>query len=162
MTRTLEPSPKAVDGEVDDRIFFRLFQIGNTLQRRALKELGVSTVQVAVLGALSRTQPTDGVSLSELSKYLVVSRQNLDGVVKRLERTYHVCRVPGLIDKRARMVRLTTEGTQFWSALQPQIHGFYERALQSFSLDERIALAHHLKRLQISLSAATSVASRRS
>ena len=155
MMSTSDPSSSAVVGEMDNRIFFRLFQIGNTLQRQALKELGVSTVQVAVLGALSRTQPTDGVSLSELSEYLVVSRQNLDGVVKRLERTYHVCRVAGLIDKRARTVRLTTQGTQFWSVLQPRIDDFYERALQSFSLDERIALGHHFKRLQISLSDAT-------
>lgn len=71
---------------VNNRIFFRLFQLGNTLQRQAVKELGISTVQWAVLGALSRNKAEDGMSFAELSDYLLVSRQNLDGVLKRLER----------------------------------------------------------------------------
>src|SRR5467141_4248327 len=37
---------------LNNRIFFRLFQVGNTLQRQAVKELGVTTVQWAVLVAL--------------------------------------------------------------------------------------------------------------
>src|ERR1700733_1131054 len=88
-------------GAVNNRIFFRLFQLGNTLQRQAVKELGISTVQWAVLGALSRNQAEDGMSFAELADYLVVSRQNLDGVLKRLERDRHVLRVTDMTDKRA-------------------------------------------------------------
>src|SRR6266849_7379956 len=56
----------------NNRIFFRLFQVGNTLQRQAVKELGVTTVQWAVLGALSDPRPKSGIksgiSLSTLGR----------------------------------------------------------------------------------------------
>ncbi len=84
------------DGAADDlnnRIFFRLFQLANTLQRQAVKELGITTVQWAVLGALSDPRPTQGMSVGALADFLVVSRQNLDGVLKRLERDGLVERV---------------------------------------------------------------------
>jgi hypothetical protein len=43
------PEPKADldSGYVKNRLFFRLFQLGSTLQRQAVKELGISTVQWA-------------------------------------------------------------------------------------------------------------------
>jgi len=89
---------------LNNRIFFRLFQVGNTLQRQAVKELGVTTVQWAVLGALSDPRPKSGIksgiSLSTLADFLVVSRQNLDGVLKRLERDGLVERVMDDGDKR--------------------------------------------------------------
>jgi DNA-binding MarR family transcriptional regulator len=138
-------------GAVNNRIFFRLFQLGNTLQRQAIKELGISTVQWAVLGALSRTQAEDGMSFTELSDYLVVSRQNLDGVLKRLERDAHVLRVANLVDKRARQVKLTPQGRRFWLSLQPKIYEFYRQAILQFRFDDSIAFVHYLNKLQSDL-----------
>ena len=66
---------------VANRLFFRLFQTGNTLQRQVQNEMGVSTVQWAVLGALSREGYEQGISFNMLTEYLVVSRQSLDGVI---------------------------------------------------------------------------------
>ena len=37
----LQASPDRVADHLNNRIFFRLFQVGNTLQRQAVKELGV-------------------------------------------------------------------------------------------------------------------------
>ncbi|HEY1981452.1 MAG TPA: MarR family transcriptional regulator [Xanthobacteraceae bacterium] len=138
-------------GAVNNRIFFRLFQLGNTLQRQAVKELGISTVQWAVLGALSRNQAEDGMSFAELADYLVVSRQNLDGVLKRLERDRHVLRVTDMTDKRARLVRLTTQGRQFWKSLQPKIYEFYRQAMTQFRFDDTVAFVHYLNKLQAEL-----------
>lgn len=138
-------------GAVNNRIFFRLFQLGNTLQRQAVKELGISTVQWAVLGALSRSQAEDGMSFTELSDYLVVSRQNLDGVLKRLERDTHVIRVADMTDKRARLVMLTPQGRRFWNGLQPKIYEFYRQAMLQFRFDDSIAFVHFLNRLQADL-----------
>jgi len=138
-------------GAVNNRIFFRLFQLGNTLQRQAVKELGISTVQWAVLGALSRDQAKHGTSFAELADYLVVSRQNLDGVLKRLERDRHVLRVTDMTDKRARLVQLTPEGREFWKALQPKIYRFYREAMSQFSFDDSVAFAHYLNRVQAEL-----------
>jgi DNA-binding MarR family transcriptional regulator len=136
---------------VNNRIFFRLFQLGNTLQRQAVKELGISTVQWAVLGALSRTQAADGMSFAELSDYLVVSRQNLDGVLKRLERDRHVIRATDVNDRRARLVQLTPQGRRFWSSLQPKIYEFYRQAMLQFRFDDSISFVHYLNRLQADL-----------
>ena len=101
---------------IHNRLFFRLFQVGNTLARQTTKEVGLTTVQWSVLGALSRPQVSGGMAFSELADYLVVSRQNLDGVLKRLEREGHVKRVVDLQDRRAKRVQLTPAGRAFWTA----------------------------------------------
>src|SRR5882724_10727341 len=85
--------PDRVADHLNNRIFFRLFQVANTLQKQAVKELGITTVQWAVLGALSDPRPTYGIAVGTLADFLVVSRQNLDGVLKRLERDGLVERV---------------------------------------------------------------------
>jgi DNA-binding MarR family transcriptional regulator len=136
---------------VNNRIFFRLFQLGNTLQRQAVKELGISTVQWAVLGALSRAQAQEGMSFAELSDYLVVSRQNLDGVLKRLERDSHVVRIADDSDRRARLIKLTPQGRSLWASLQPKIYEFYRQAMVQFRFDDSVAFVHYLNKLQADL-----------
>lgn len=133
---------------LNNRIFFRLFQVANTLQRQAVKELGVTTVQWAVLGALSDPRPTYGIAVGTLADFLVVSRQNLDGVLKRLERDGLVERVMDPLDKRGRVVKLTPEGFAFWADLRERIFQFYDQAVSAFKFDDRVALAHYLNELQ--------------
>ncbi len=137
-----------VADHLNNRIFFRLFQVANTLQRQAVKELGVTTVQWAVLGALSDPRPTYGMAVGTLADFLVVSRQNLNGVLKRLERDGLVERVTDKEDKRARVVKLTPEGFVFWTELRQRVFQFYDQAVSSFRFDDRVALAHYLNELQ--------------
>jgi len=106
---------------IPNTLFFRLFQTGNVLQRQVQNEMGISTVQWAVLGALSRAGFEEGISFNQLTEYLFVSRQSLDGVLKRMERDNHVLRVPHPDDGRARLVRLTDQGREYWNALQDRI-----------------------------------------
>jgi DNA-binding MarR family transcriptional regulator len=127
-----------------NRLFFRLFQVGNTLERQALKELGISSVQWAVFGALSRPKLSEGMLFSELADYLVVSRQSLDGVLKRLERDDHVVRVADKNDRRAKRVILTTKGVDFWLTLQPKIYDFYRQSLVYFRFDDKISFVHYI------------------
>lgn len=137
--------------QLNNRIFFRLFQLGNVLQKQAVSELGVTTVQWAVLGALSREKIAVGMQFGELAEYLVVSRQNLDGVLKRLERDQLVERVAGPADRRAKVVRLTPRGRQFWADLLERIYEFYDQAATRFKFDDRVALVHYLNQLQAEL-----------
>lgn len=139
--------------QLNNRIFFRLFQVANTLQRQATQQLGVTTVQWAVLGALSQARWADGMKMAHLCDYLVVSRQNLDGVLKRLERDGLLERVTDVGDKRSRIVRLTSAGRAHWRDLARSIQSFYAEAASCFDRDERAALAQYLTRLQSSLSA---------
>ena len=132
---------------IHNRLFFRLFQVGNTLDRQTIKELGITTVQWSVLGALSRPQVATGMSFSELADYLVVSRQNLDGVLKRLERDEHVLRIADTVDRRAKNVVLTDQGRKFWEGLQPKIYEFYRQAVTDFRFDDKVSLVHYLNKL---------------
>jgi DNA-binding MarR family transcriptional regulator len=151
-TRLPGKSDRVAD-HLNNRIFFRLFQVANTLQKQAVKELGVTTVQWAVLGALSDPRPTYGIAVGTLADFLVVSRQNLDGVLKRLERDGLVERVTDPEDKRARVVKLTREGFAFWADLRERIFQFYDQAVSGFKFDDRVALVHYLNELQRQLMA---------
>jgi DNA-binding MarR family transcriptional regulator len=142
-----EHEPKGVP----NRLFFRLFQTGNTLQRQVQNEMGISTVQWAVLGALSRSGYEQGISFNELTEYLVVSRQSLDGVLKRMERDDHVVRIPHPDDGRARLVQLTDSGKAFWQSLQDRIYEFYQQGLKGFSFDDSVSLLHFLNKLHVDL-----------
>lgn len=136
------------DRTVANRLFFRLFQASNILQKQAASAVGLTTVQWAVLGALSRQGYEDGISFNDLTEYLIVSRQSLDGVLKRLEREGHVRRIPHPDDGRARLVLLTDQGRQFWESLQPRIHDFYAQGLKGLGFDETVSLLHYLNKLQ--------------
>ncbi|MFW3615819.1 MarR family winged helix-turn-helix transcriptional regulator [Billgrantia antri] len=141
------------DKSVANRLFFRLFQASNILQKQTVGQVGLSTVQWAVLGALSRRGYEDGISFNQLTEYLIVSRQNLDGVLKRLERDDHVKRIPHPDDKRARLILLTDKGREFWESLQPKIHEFYAQGLANFTFDETVSLLHYLNKFQKDLEA---------
>jgi|EndMetStandDraft_8_1072994.scaffolds.fasta_scaffold00586_10 DNA-binding MarR family transcriptional regulator len=134
--------------QLNNRIFFRLFQLGNELQRQAMQQLGITTVQWAALGALSQDKFASGIPFGQLGDYLVVTRQNLDGVIKRLERDGLVQRVTGDGDKRARLVQLTPSGRTYWKETLQRIFQFYDQATAHFSFDDRVALVHYLNALQ--------------
>ena len=71
--------------ELNNRLFFPPLSGRQYYQTQAVKELNISAVQGAVLGALARDIKA-GMSFSSLYAYLSVSRQNLDAVLTRLEK----------------------------------------------------------------------------
>lgn len=136
------------DRSVANRLFFRLFQASNILQKQTVSAVGLTTVQWAVLGALSRRGYEEGIAFNDLTEYLIVSRQSLDGVLKRLEREGHVRRIPHPDDGRARLILLTDQGRAYWESLQPRIHDFYAQGLKSLGFDETVSLLHYLNKFQ--------------
>jgi DNA-binding MarR family transcriptional regulator len=137
---------------IHNRLFFRLFQVGNSLDRQCLNELGISPVHWAVLGALSRPHLTEaGMSFSDLTEYLGISRQSLDNVLKRLEREGSVQRITSHQDKRAKNVALTPPGQQSWLDLQDQFFQFYRQAMSGFAFDDLASLIHLLNKLNTAL-----------
>jgi DNA-binding MarR family transcriptional regulator len=138
---------------IHNRLFFRLFQVRNALDRQTVRELGITSVQWAVLGALSRTQAAQGMSFTELADYLMVSRQNLYGVLKRLEREAHLTRLLDQQDRRVKKVILTPRGRKLWARLQPKIYEFYHQAMASFQLDDTVSLVHYLNSLNKGITA---------
>ena len=150
MVSKIEPV-KIARMELANRLFFRLYQCANLLHKtgtRAVEAEGLTTQQWAVLGALSRKEAANGISVNDLARYLMVSRQNLAGVIGRLERSAHICIEPDASDRRSRLIKMTDSGRQVWLVqAQPKIHAYYEQALDEFSIGDITHTLHYLLRL---------------
>ncbi len=134
-----------------NRLFFRLYQCANMLHKtgsRALEAEGLTTQQWAVLGALSRPEAAEGMTVNDLAAYLMVSRQNLSGVLRRMEGNGHLVGPADQRDKRARRITLTADGREVWERRAlPQIHRYYERAVAGLSDDDLTHALHYLLEL---------------
>jgi len=137
--------------ELANRLFFRLYQCANMLHKtgsRAVEEEGLTTQQWAVLGALSREKAQGGMAMGDLARYLMVSRQNLSGLVGRMERDGHVAIAPGGQDRRSRVVTMTASGRHVWRDLAlPKIHAYYEEILADFSINDVTHTLHYMLKL---------------
>jgi DNA-binding MarR family transcriptional regulator len=137
--------------ELANRLFFRLYQCANLLHKtgsRAVESEGLTTQQWAVLGALSRPESAAGMSVNDLARYLLVSRQNLSGVLGRMERDGHIRAEADPRDRRSRLIRMTEHGRHVWLDLAiPKIHAYYAQALDEFSLGDITHTVHYLMRL---------------
>jgi len=137
--------------DLANRLFFRLYQCANMLHKtgsRAVEEEGLTTQQWAVLGALSREKSQGGMSIGDLARYLMVSRQNLSGVISRMERDGHVSVAASGQDRRSRVVTMTASGRHVWEDLaQPKIHGYYEAILSDFSVNDVTHTLHYLLKM---------------
>jgi DNA-binding MarR family transcriptional regulator len=137
--------------EMANRLFFRLYQCANMLHKtgsRAVEAEGLTTQQWAVLGALSREQAARGMSVGSLARYLMVSRQNLSGLIGRMERDGHLATAPDGRDRRSRLVTMTPTGRKVWRVhAQPKIHAYYEQALDGFSINDVTHTLHYLLKM---------------
>ena len=133
--------------ELANRLFFRLYQCANMMHKtgtRALDDHGVTTQQWAVLGALSRPEAADGMSIGELAGYLKVSRQNLSGVLERLEKLGFLQRRQDASDRRSRRVALSKEGARLWhEKVLPRIHDYYADVLDGLPTTELVHAYHY-------------------
>ncbi len=137
--------------ELANRIFFKLYQCANMLHKtgsRAVQDEGLTTQQWAVLGALSRSEAAQGMGMGELARYLMVSRQNLSGLITRMERDGHVQIATDGRDRRSRLVVMTDSGRHVWQELaQPKIRAYYAQALDDFSMGDMAHTLHYLLKL---------------
>jgi DNA-binding MarR family transcriptional regulator len=137
--------------ELANRLFFRLYQCANMLHKtgtRAVEAEGLTTQQWAVLGALSRPAVANGMSIGDLARYLMVSRQNLTGLIGRMERDGHVAVLPDERDRRSRLVTMTKSGRHVWEVLaQPKIRAYYGEVLGDFSINDVTHALHYLLKI---------------
>lgn len=132
-----------------NRLFFRLYQCTNMLHKtgsRAVEAEGLTTQQWAVLGALSRPKVEKGMNIAELARYLMLSRQNLAGVVGRMERDGHLISAADPADRRSRLVTMSAKGREVWKALaEPKIRAYYDEALDGFAFKDMVHMLHYLQ-----------------
>ncbi len=137
--------------DLSNRIFFKLYQCANMMHKtgtRAVQDEGLTTQQWAVLGALSRQETAKGISIGDLARYLMVSRQNLAGLVTRMERDGHVKVIEDTRDRRSRLVMLTESGRHVWiDKALPKINDYYLQVMSEFSTTDMTHTLHYLAKL---------------
>jgi DNA-binding MarR family transcriptional regulator len=88
------------------------------------------------------------MSVGDLARYLMVSRQNLSGLISRMERDGHVSTQADARDRRSRLVCMTGPGRKLWvSQATPKIEAYYEAVLDNFSSDDMTHTLHYLLKL---------------
>ncbi len=137
--------------EIANRLFFRLYQCTNMLHKtgtRAVEKEGLTTQQWAVLGALSRKEAEGGMTVGDMANYLKVSRQNLSGLIGRMERDGHIQLIADTQDRRAKRVSMTISGRHVWEKeALPKIRNYYESVLVDFSTGDLTHTLHYLLKL---------------
>lgn len=137
--------------DLGNRLFFRLYQCANMMHKtgtRALEETKITTQQWAIIGALAREGMEKGISVGDLTRFLLVSRQNLTGVLSRLEAHGLIERVVSPTDSRSRLIRLTEGGRAVWkNDMRDRIADFYDAALEGFSNTDKIHAIHYFDKL---------------
>ncbi len=115
----------AADPKLRLRLWLRLLRttrgIENELRERLRVEFDVTLPQFDVMAALARIE-TDrtldaGMTMSELSRFLMVSNGNVTGIIDRLVADGLVHRAAKAGDRRTSLVRLTTAGVARFDTL---------------------------------------------
>ncbi|MDB5826158.1 MAG: transcriptional regulator, partial [Variovorax sp.] len=75
-------------------------------------------------------------------------RQNLSGLLGRMERDGRIQTAQDGRDRRSRLVSMTEAGLHTWqNEALPKIYGYYAQALEGFSINDTTHTLHYLLRL---------------
>jgi DNA-binding MarR family transcriptional regulator len=94
----------------------------------------VTLPQFDVMAALARKD--GGMTMTELSRYLMVSNGNVTGIIDRLVAERMVARATIVADRRATMVRLTPRGKSHFAAIAKAHESWVDELLNGFSRKE--------------------------
>ncbi len=101
------------------RLWIRLLRATRTieaeLRERLRKEFAVTLPQFDVMAALARKE--GGMSMTELSRMLMVSNGNVTGIIDRLVTEKLVLRQAPASDRRSYIVRLTPKGASQFAVI---------------------------------------------
>jgi DNA-binding MarR family transcriptional regulator len=129
------------------RLWIRLLRASRTieaeLRERLKKEFDTTLPRFDVMAALYRVP--EGMLMSDLSRFLLVSNGNVTGIIDRLVSEGLVARARRNGDRRTSMVRLTETGTEVFQAIAAAHETWIEELLCGVSVDETKRLAVMLK-----------------
>jgi len=129
------------------RLWVRLLRaarvIENELRNRLNNQFSTTLPRFDVMAALYR-QP-DGMLMSDLSRFLLVSNGNVTGIVDRLVDDGCVQRARRDGDRRTSMVRLTPAGIELFETMAAEHELWIDELLHAVSADDARALAGMLK-----------------
>lgn len=129
------------------RLWIRLLRASRTieaeLRERLKKEFDTTLPRFDVMAALYRSP--EGMLMSDLSRFLLVSNGNVTGIVDRLVSEGLVTRARRNGDRRTSMVRLTDEGSRSFAAIAAAHENWVGELLGTVSEDEARRLTGMLK-----------------
>ena len=129
------------------RLWIRLLRasrlIEAELRDRLKAEFDTTLPRFDVMAALYRSQ--DGMLMSDLSRFLLVSNGNVTGIVDRLVQEGLVSRAQREGDRRTSIVSLTKTGRQLFARMAAAHEGWINEALAGIDDGEARQLAGFLK-----------------
>jgi len=120
------------------RLWLRLLRVSRAieveLRRRLAAQFATTLPKFDVMAALARHAA--GMTMTELSRHLMVSNGNVTGIIDRLVAEGMVVRLAHAGDRRATFVRLTRKGTQQFAAMARAHEGWVGEILAGYSSAE--------------------------
>jgi len=120
------------------RLWIRLLRaarlIESELRERLRKEYAITLPQFDVMAALARKD--DGMTMTELSRMLMVSNGNVTGIIDRLAAEKMVLRQAPASDRRSFIVRLTPKGAAQFAIVARAHEGWVDELLSGFDAGE--------------------------
>lgn len=135
------------------RLWLRLLGASRALEVELRERLrvafGVTLPQFDVMAALDRGQA--GMTMTELSRHLMVSNGNVTGIIDRLVVDGMVVRLSNAKDRRATFVRLTPRGAQLFQTMAKAHETWVNEILAGVSREDTDTLIELLGSLSAQL-----------
>jgi DNA-binding MarR family transcriptional regulator len=128
------------------RLWIRILRAARAIEAEVRDRLrtnfDVTLPQFDVMAALERKP--DGMTMTELSRFLMVSNGNVTGIIDRLVTDKLVVRQAPVNDRRAIIVKLTARGLKNFTAMATAHQGWVDNLLSEFDAAEAETLIEHL------------------
>jgi DNA-binding MarR family transcriptional regulator len=104
------------------------------LRRRLRRNFSVTLPHFDVMAALARAPA--GMTMTELSRFLVISNGNVTSIIDAMVAGGSVMRVPSAEDRRATFVRLTPAGVRDFATMATAHNAWIEDLLGGLAADQ--------------------------
>jgi MarR family transcriptional regulator for hemolysin len=132
-------------------IGYLVHEVARLFRRRFEDEARTHAVTLPQWRALAEIYRSEGISQVSLAGCIDTDPMTLSGILDRLEKRGLVERYTDPNDSRAKLARLTAEGTELVSTAKNVGRELYENALSGLSATERDRLADGLRRVRDNL-----------
>ncbi len=137
-TREPRPSTPRPASKQRLRLWLRLMRAPRAIEAELRERLRVAfrmtLPQFDVMAALARKG--GGMTMTELSRFLIVSNGNVTGIIDRLATEDMVARAANSADRRATVVRLTAHGKSRFASIAQAHETWVDELLAGFNKKE--------------------------
>lgn len=157
MTNHQDEPPEKMGGAPHSKQSLRLWlrmlgcttMIENSIRNHLRERFGTTLPRFDALSALERRP--GGLTMGELSRFLMVSNGNVTGVVSRLVADGLAARSQSRADRRTHFVKLTAEGRRQFEIMAKAHEGWIDGMFAAISSEEAARLLDDLRQVQASV-----------